>query len=181
MTTQQVVVNLLASPEYQQKLVNDLYIQYLGRPADPDGLASHVAMLQSSGEQAVIISLLSSDEFYANAGGTNEGFLSALYLALLDRPIDSTGLANYLAELNFGVSRATVVAEILNSAEGLQAQVNQAYQTYLDRTGDPSGLQSWVGVLANTPNLFLVDFLSTPEFSDRLMNPTTPGKSTTTG
>ena len=44
-TRQQVALGIESSPEYEQLVVQQLYMQYLHRSADPVGLAAYTAML----------------------------------------------------------------------------------------------------------------------------------------
>lgn len=164
--TQQIITALLDSPEYQQKVISDLYLDILGRPVDASGLASNLAIYATGGKDAVLVNLLSSPEFFNNAGGTNEGFMAALYLAVLDRTIDTTGQQNFLDQLAFGVSRAVVIQQLLDSAEGTQLAINEAYEDFLGREGDAGGVQSWIPLYTTDPDAFLVQFLSTPEYTD---------------
>ena len=141
---------------------------FLGRQADPGGQTTQLNAYNAGGVRAVIMNLLSSPEFFNNAGGTNQGFLSATYMALFHRAVDPQGLSNFLGQLNFGLPRPALVDQLLHSPEFAQVEINEAYQRYLGRPADPAGLQMWIPVYLNNPEEFLVAFLSTPEFSSRL-------------
>ena len=56
-------------------------------------------------------------------GHFDERFVVCAYLTLLKRPVDDDGLAIYTRHLRAGMSRAEVVASLLQSEEGQRAQV----------------------------------------------------------
>ncbi|HLJ96534.1 MAG TPA: DUF4214 domain-containing protein, partial [Gemmataceae bacterium] len=80
-------------------LVDYWYRTYLGRQADPSGLASWTAQLnQGTPADEVLATILGSPEFYTKAGSTPEGFITLLFMDILHRsPTPS--------ELNFWVRR----------------------------------------------------------------------------
>src|SRR5208282_6924309 len=109
----QVVQGLVSSQEYRVNLVQSMYQQLLHRPADANGLATWVNFLNQGGtDQQLEANLLGSNEYFNNAGATNNGFLSALYLDVLHRPIDSVGSQTFLQELSQGTSRTAVAAAV---------------------------------------------------------------------
>jgi hypothetical protein len=106
------------SVEAHTLLVQDYYKAYLGRPADPSGLATCVNALGAGAtDEQVQAFLLGSPEYLQRNGNTTSGFLSALYLNVFGRQIDPSGDATFTAQLNAGVSRQTVALEILSSKE----------------------------------------------------------------
>jgi uncharacterized protein GlcG (DUF336 family) len=69
-----IAAHVLASDAYHQVLVQDYYREFLGRSADPSGLATFTSYLDRGGrDEAVIAALLGSGELYysiAPAGAT---------------------------------------------------------------------------------------------------------------
>jgi hypothetical protein len=64
-THAQVAAAILGSSEYQQDLVNGIYLQFLERSADPGGLANWVQFLQKGGiDETVIANVVGSQEYY---------------------------------------------------------------------------------------------------------------------
>jgi parallel beta-helix repeat protein len=60
-----VAAAILGSPEYQQDLINGLYLQFLERTPDPGGLASWGQLLQNGGlDETVIAGITGSPEYY---------------------------------------------------------------------------------------------------------------------
>jgi hypothetical protein len=170
----QVVSGIVASPEYQTKVLNDLYLKYLGRPVDAVGIAAWLPVLQTSGPTAVAAGLISSPEFYANAGGTPQGFVQALYLDVLGRFPDPTSAANDVMAIQLGASLQQIALSVLNSTEAATDAVNQMYLTFLGRAADPSALAGWVQLYITNPAGFLPAFLSSPEIAQRAAAGTLP-------
>jgi hypothetical protein len=83
------------------------------------------------------------------AATQNQIYVSNLYLILLNRAADPSGLAAFTAELTQGVSQATVVLQFQRSTEYLTLVVRSLYQKILKRQADPGGLQSNVIFLQN--------------------------------
>jgi hypothetical protein len=78
----------------------------------------------------------------------NQKWVSQVYLDLLHRPVDPSGLANWSGLVNQGVSRTQVVLDIEASPEYLTDVVENLYQRYLGRLADPVGLTDSVAFLA---------------------------------
>lgn len=135
--------------EYAQRTVSSVYSRYLHRAADPGGLSFFSQLfLQGVTVEQMSAMLAGSTEFYTvQGGGTNDGFLNALYEDALGRPVDPDGLAWWSAQLAGGVSRTTVALQVLSTTEYRQDVVQAAYQQFLGRAADPGGLSYWVGQL----------------------------------
>jgi autotransporter-associated beta strand protein len=142
----QVVLGIENTPEYQRDLVQTLYSTLLGRPADSQGLNSFTAFLGAGGTvEQVKAAILGSPEYLQNrGGGTNDGFLAALYQDVLGRRIDPTGQADLTFLLANNTSRSDVAAIVLNSPEGEQNLVRNFYQRFLRRGADATGLNNFV-------------------------------------
>jgi hypothetical protein len=145
---QQVVAGIQASLEYRQRVVEQTYQQFLRRAADVVGLQTWVAFLGNGGTLRLLqASVLASPEYFARrGGGTNAGFLVALYADVLGRA--PVGAAGFAAALQAGVPRIDVATAVLTSLESNTRLVGQLYQQYLRRPADPTGLQTWVGLLS---------------------------------
>ncbi len=131
--------------EYQTLVVQNLYMRYLGRPADPAGSQQWVSFLNSGGTvEALAANLIGSPEYFQKAGGTNDAFLTALYQDVLSRAIDSQGQAFYTSELNAGTSREAVAFSVVTGQEAYQDAVDGYYLEFLNRPADPEGLDYFV-------------------------------------
>jgi hypothetical protein len=89
----------------------------------------------------------SSEYFRVQGGGTNDGFLDALYRDALNRTVDLNGRASFDQALNHGVPLAQVGAAVIGSDEFRQDLVESFYQRFLHRQGETAGLQGWTGAL----------------------------------
>ncbi|HWB12490.1 MAG TPA: DUF4214 domain-containing protein, partial [Pirellulales bacterium] len=90
----QLVLRFLDSPEYWQHLVAGMYHDFLRRAPDSQGLQFWTAVLASGAdEENVLAGIVGSDEYFADAGGTDSGFVGSLYRDLLGRSGDSSGIA----------------------------------------------------------------------------------------
>jgi autotransporter-associated beta strand protein len=148
-TRQDVALLITADPAYQTSLVLRLYDSYLGQPPDAATLQSLVGLLQFGGtvEQVQAAILASPDYLQKRGGGTDDGFLDALFGDLLIRAVDPTGRATFDQALAAGVSRSQVVQAVLTSGEYHQLLVQSYFQQYLHRQADPFGLNTFVDAL----------------------------------
>ena len=85
----------------------------------------------------------------AGAAGLGEAqrYVSQLYRDLLQREVDSSGLAFWSGRLEEGASRAQVVGEIMTSPEYHTRLIENLYATLLGRSAEAAGLSGWVGLL----------------------------------
>jgi len=144
-----VARTLLHSQEYYGKLVDSYYATYLNRTADAGGRSFWVNMLVSGGTaDSVSRGLLLSTE-YAQQHVGNEAFVEGLYGHILGRHSDAGGLTAWLAQIEQGNSRATVVQSLLTCDERNRRIVDQAYEQYFEREPDSGGLAFWSGQLRN--------------------------------
>ncbi|MBV9952460.1 MAG: DUF4214 domain-containing protein [Acidimicrobiia bacterium] len=143
-----MVATLTATAEYHRAVVDELYRDYLGRPADRSGLSiwsPWVTVLRTE----VQAKLLASGEYFDKAGGTNEDFVDALYHDVLGRPADLGATATFVSWLTSGRSRYDVAKTVLTSPQGYGYVVEQLYRRLLRRGSDPSGRRYWRARLAD--------------------------------
>src|SRR5205807_8399918 len=146
----QVAQSIMASHEYQAVEVQGLYHTLLHRNADAGGLAGFTSLLASGATVAQVEDiLLASPEYFQVAGGTNAGFVEALYSDLLHRQADEAGAAVWQAELSNGRSRDQVAAGFLNTQEAETVELRSLYQECLHRPADVSGLAGFLAFLHN--------------------------------
>jgi sugar (pentulose or hexulose) kinase len=82
----------------------------------------------------------SQEYFTARGGGTNDGFLTAIYQDALGRGVDANGRAAFTAALQAGATRGQVAAVIFASPEFAADSVRADYQKFLHRNADNAGL-----------------------------------------
>ncbi len=156
LTRSLVVLGVEGSLEYRARQVEDLYATLLHRPADPLGLAGFVTFLGQGGtaERAAAL-LLGSAEYRQNrGGGSDAGFLAALYADVLGRPLDPGGL-NAWGPAMAVFSPTAVASMVLHSPEAQAHQVQAYYQRFLHRAPDPAGMQAFVSFLQQGVHLDL--------------------------
>jgi hypothetical protein len=165
----QVVLAIESSPEYRALQVQGLYRSLLKRAADPGGLASSIAFLAAGGtvEQLGAVIAGSQEYFQARGGGTNNGFLGALYQDVLNRPIDSAGQTGFTTALTNGATRTHVAAAIFGSDEYRRLLINGFYQQFLLRNSDPVGLNGFLTTIQNgaRDEQIIAIFLSSDEYA----------------
>jgi predicted outer membrane repeat protein len=160
-----VVQGIENSGENRGLQVQALYQHYLHRQADAGGLSTFVnALAGGSTVEQVAAALVGSAEYFQLHGGTNSGFVSALYQDALNRAPDG-GSQAFLQALANGVSRTAVAAMIFASPEFLQDLVQADYTTFLGRSADPTGLAAFVKALqtGTTDQGILAAILGSPE------------------
>ncbi|PZW50324.1 hemolysin type calcium-binding protein [Humitalea rosea] len=141
-----------------------LYLATLGRASDATGLGYYVAAIEAGTQTLNDISagLVASAEFGARYGNPgNSDFVTLLYANVLNRAPDSGGLAYYVARLDAGEQRSTIVLDFSESDEfiyragypgegGIFApdpvavDVVRYYETVLDRLPDAGGAAYWI-------------------------------------
>jgi hypothetical protein len=105
--------------------VRNLYRAYLRRDADPAGLAAHVGWLRSGRTIAEVkANILGSAEYFFNpvwgGGGTNSGFMTALFRDVLGRGISGPDRTFWTQVLAQGAARYSVSLAVLRSRESLE-------------------------------------------------------------
>jgi hypothetical protein len=139
------------STEYRLDLVDGWYQRYLHRTPAPVEGAFWVAIAGAGvSNETIQADFLGSPEYFAARGGsTNDGFLTALYLDVLNRPADPGGRATWDAALSHGLTRMQVAGAILSSPERVSDVVAGWYGTYLHRLSAPSEVAFWGWILAH--------------------------------
>jgi hypothetical protein len=145
-----VAFDLLTSAEHDNDSIASWYQQFLHRAVDPNGQATDFALLQGGvPDENVIAGIIGSPEYVAINGGSFNAFVSAVYLDLLDRPVDPGGAALWVGQLQGGMSYRDVALSILRSQEYRGDLVDGWYVHYLHRHADPQGLSTWTGALSS--------------------------------
>ena len=173
-----IIVESTPPYEYRRGEIDSAYQTYLHRAADPQGedyfltLVNHSQGVQSGPgvEKRTAALLINSDEYYyQRAGGTVDGFITAVFEDALKRAPTANDLAYFGYALTHGFSHVEFATTVLNSNEFSIRSINSLYERYLDRPADPVGLQNFLfniasgyGTEPNTETL-----LDTDEFYNR--------------
>ncbi|HJT35641.1 MAG TPA: tandem-95 repeat protein, partial [Pirellulales bacterium] len=142
-----IAQGIFESNERLDPIITGYYHQFLFRDPETSGLAYWRDQVWKvyGGPEPVIAGMMSSPEFYASAGGTNTGWVQALYQRLLDRPYDTQGL-NYWVNLldQHQLTEFQVVMGFLTSKENFTNLTNTFFQEYLQRQPTPTELADYV-------------------------------------
>jgi hypothetical protein len=170
-----VGLGIANSTESATDFITSSYQNFLGRAPEQAGLTFWLGQLQSGvTPPRVQADILGSSEFFANAGSTNQGFLTALYQDVLFRAPDSSGNTFWLNALASGVSRTTVAYDFVTSQEAAVDRLTDvAYESILGRAPDSAGLSFWAATLtgphpSRSVQQVYVDFIDSPENITRI-------------
>lgn len=132
----EVVDGILDSIEAMRNQVNDLYVRFLGRQADSSGLNAWVNYLRDGNSNVDLAAqLIASQEYYQKAGGTNAGFLNAVYRDVLGRPIDFDEIEDRADDFDDGFDdRFDIARSILQSDEGQNVRDRISVMSFLRLT-----------------------------------------------
>ncbi len=170
-----------------QKSLFRLYGATLNRAPDVAGLSGWTQKMSGgSSLAAVTASFVNSTEFQTRYGAlTNTQFVTLMYSNVLNRTPDVAGQASWLAQLNAGASRASVVdgfSESLEYQVGTEAavrgfststlnaaaygQVFRLYGATLNRAPDAAGFEGWTNALAGGQSVagIAAGFVASAEF-----------------
>jgi hypothetical protein len=108
----------------------------------------------------------------ALVGTDNQRWIARVYMDLLGRPVDGSGLAVWTGALAQGMTRTQVVQAIQASFEYRAKLIDSWYVKYLGRHADPAGLNGALQVLSvttgiggdNPENFIQLQLISSPEY-----------------
>jgi len=165
-----------------------LYDTVLHREPDVVGLDAWLDRMDNGlSETDVAAAFVGSPEFLGKTGAlSTSDFVEFLYTSALGRSSDEAGKANWVANIDAGLSRAEAVIGFSESGEhrGLTAdtlakglwvtddnfqQVAALYDSFADRLPDREGLLNWVTALENGVTLkdVAMGFANSSEFSQK--------------
>jgi Domain of unknown function (DUF4214) len=174
-TRAEVALQILGGSEYRGDFVTSVYQRFLGRAASSGEVSFALAYLGSGGsDEGLEAQVLGSSEYYLSAGGgTIDGFLSALYAAVLGRPIDATAEALFGSELTEGFTRDQVALQVLTSTEARDDLIDGWYVRFLGHHADATGLAYFGGVLGSggTDEEVIAAIVGSLEYYTRLQPP----------
>lgn len=130
--------------------VQELYVAYFGRPADPAGLDywTNVVAANNGSTAAVSATFAASPEYIVTFyGKTNTQIVDQIYTNLFNRPADATGRAYWVDLLDKGTIKVdTIVAEVAAAALTTDAErvenkvaAATAFTTALDTPAEVAG------------------------------------------
>ena len=168
----QAALDVLHSVEYRTLLIQGFYNTFLHRTATPTELATSLAMLAGDAtDEDVMAAILGSQEYYANrGGGTNAGFITALYQDLLGRSPSSAEQAQWDAAFGAGATREQVAMQVLKSTEFRTRLLKGWFQAYLGRQPTDVELNFYLSHFAagETDEMIQAEILGSTEFVGRV-------------
>ncbi|MEP7018313.1 MAG: DUF4214 domain-containing protein [Actinomycetota bacterium] len=145
-----LVASLTRSSEYVQLRITQAYLRVLGRAPDAAGLAGWSSQILAGKVPVDDVQrrFYSSQEFANRSGGTDAGFVAALYPSILGatRVATSVEVDLWVAKVR-QYGRSKVVDSIWFSFEAASARAGAYYLLFLKRAADPAGRATWARVL----------------------------------
>jgi hypothetical protein len=140
-----VAQGIIESDERLNPIITNYYQQFLLRSPDAQGLAYWRDNVWKAfgGPEPVIAGMIASPEFYQSAGGTDSGWVTALYKRLLGRNPDAQGLQYWDQALEtHAKTEHEVVTGFLSSDEYYTNLIDGFFEEYLNRQPTSDELQS---------------------------------------
>ena len=139
------------SPEARGRLIEDRYVAYLGRSAEPAGRDGWVRFFQGGGTvEQFEAALLASPEYLSRYANDIPRVVDAWYADILGRPADQAGKDAYVTAIRNGSSSLNqALSGFLNSQEYRAKVVGSYYSAYLLRQPDAAGHAGWVAQLGS--------------------------------
>ncbi|MCC2312902.1 DUF4214 domain-containing protein [Cellulomonas xiejunii] len=136
--------NIARSREYASARVAAAYREILRREPDGPGLEDWTTRVMSGRVKIEDLRgwLVSSQEYYQRSGGNDRAFVAQLYRDILRRDAAQSEIDHWVREIARG-GRGIVNAGIWRSLESANLRVHEAFDVYLDRRADPTGLATW--------------------------------------
>jgi hypothetical protein len=163
-----VVRGIEASLEYRVDVVQGLYHRFLLRDGDLPGLNYWVELLGSGAtvEQVAAGFTGSAEYFQRRGGGSNDGFLDALYHDVFNRAVDPEGRLFSDQALASGYTTGQIATVLFSSPEYRQDLVQSFYPQFLGRGADGDGLSFWSARLQHgaTDEVVIAGFVASDEF-----------------
>lgn len=129
--------------------VQELYVAYFGRPADPAGLDYWTNIVESQGSTAAVSATFAASPEYIVSyfGKTNAQVVDQIYTNLFGRTADAAGKAYWVNLLNNGTIKVdTIVAEVAAAALTTDAEIIEnkvaaatAFTTAVDTPAEMAG------------------------------------------
>lgn len=159
-----IALGFATSPEREARVITNDYQRFLGRTPEAGAVAGWQAELSMGlSQEGLAAQIVGSDEFYVRlGGGTDAGFVSAIYQAVLSRTpsVDEVnGWLTFLSNLltppaDAGTPLVTLNLDALNiNLLGLQVQTNDIQVRISAQPGEGALLGNLLTTVSNLINL----------------------------
>ncbi len=156
-----VTQELLGRPELREMVVDNLYVRALDRLATPEEHAAADAVIDGAGLEALAVEVFSSEEFFALADATPEGFVNTLAQRALDRDLFPEERDPLVATAGAEPGgRGAAATEVLGSVEAAQVRAKAWSLKLLSRDPEPDELTAWGQVVLDQGELGLIAFVT---------------------
>jgi hypothetical protein len=161
------------SAENYGNIIDAAYNRYLKRLPDASGLAYWIKVMQGGvTDEQLEAFFLGSREYIVDHGGVNPNgvplpaWVQGMYMDLLGRQADTSGLAFWSSQLALGVPASSIAVGFAASSERERTRIGANYTTYLDRPADDAGVNFWLGqfLVGKTNEDLAAGFIGSPEF-----------------
>lgn len=165
-----VVSFFLNTDLYRINAINNLYLQYLGRPAGGLDLALNLPAFTSGGAPAVTANILGSVEFFLQSGGTPQSYVQAVATAVYGAPFDPAATDFFAAALLTGrTSLPALAQQLVLNPFGVAYFLADTYEAVTGSPIDPLALIAFAPVELGNPDTLLEILLGTGAGGARLM------------
>jgi hypothetical protein len=137
------------SSKYRRARIVTAYETLLGYTPTDDQIATQMNFLLS-GERTideVDMRIMATTAYFTRAGGTNAGYIRALYRDMLNSSPTADQIATWSDRVD-ALGRDSVVNSIWNSGRATEYRVITAFQHYLGTAPSATQLADWVERLA---------------------------------
>jgi hypothetical protein len=163
---------LLEGAEYRTQLIQSFYMRFLHRmPTSTELAAAFTLFAGGATDEDVAASILGSDEYYATrGGGTNVGFIAALYQDILGRDPTLAEQVQLDAAFGHGLTRTEAALQVLRSVEARSRLIQSYFQAFLHRAPTDLELNFFLARFAAgaTDEQVAAEILGSTEYSDNL-------------
>ncbi len=150
--------------------VNDMYRTILGRDADRGGRAYWLDQIARGLQlESAAVEFFGSREYFVRAGGTEAGFVRALYQDLLGRRADRAGTDYWVGFLRSGrLTRSGVADNFYRSIESRRDRVTRLHTEIMGVSPTASARDRWADRLAQVGDIVLsAELAASQEFWNR--------------
>jgi uncharacterized repeat protein (TIGR02543 family) len=165
---QDVALGVLQSLEYRALLVGGFYMTFLHRAPSPTELAAGLAQLVGgAADESLEAALFGSAEYLSTrGGGTNDGFLDALFQDLLGRVPTASERGTQRTAIENGTPRSQIATRLLTSAEARTKVIKAYLSTFLNRQATQAELDAYLAQLGGgaSPESVAATVLGSPEY-----------------
>jgi Ice-binding-like/MBG domain (YGX type)/Domain of unknown function (DUF4214)/SdrD B-like domain len=173
MTSLEVANGFVNSLEHRQDQVNTYYEEFLHRAPDALSVNWVNELLSGVTEENVVEGFLDSPEYQA-AHQDSTLFIHDLYLDVLGRQGEATGVAAWQAAVASGATRDAIVTRFVESPEADEQLVDSFYTAFLQRQREAVTSEPWITML-DQPNgaatAVAAGILASPEFDHDATTP----------